>query len=110
MGWYQSLLWGFIFTSEMQVAKGTVGVWNGTAIKLFRVETVAANGPTLSSPRGAVDAVGNTIVSRIGSINLRGVGGGEPQTAGGPLRPGAAAGSRSSSSSGARGEARSAVI
>jgi hypothetical protein len=75
LGWYESLLWGFVFTSEMQVAKGTVGVWNGTAIKLFRVETVAAVGPTLSSPRGAVDAVGSNIVSRIGSINLRGVGG-----------------------------------
>ena len=58
----------------MQVAKGTVGVWNGTTIKLFRVESVAAQGPTLSSPRGAVDAVGSNIVSRIGSINLRGAG------------------------------------
>lgn len=61
----------------MQVQKGTVGVWNGTAIKLFRVETVAATGPTLSSPRGAVDAVGSNIVSRIGSINLRGAVGGQ---------------------------------
>jgi len=60
----------------MQVQKGTVGVWNGTAIKLFRVESTIAAGPTLSSPRGAVDAVGSNIVSRIGSINLRGVGGG----------------------------------
>jgi hypothetical protein len=63
----------------MQVQKGTVGVWNGTAIKLFRVETVAPSGPTLSSPRGAVDAVGSNIVSRIGNLNLRGVGGGSAQ-------------------------------
>jgi len=75
LGWYESLLWAFVFTSEMQVAKGTVGVWNGTAIKLFRVQETAAEGPTLSSPRGAVDAVGSNIVSRIGSINLRGVAG-----------------------------------
>jgi hypothetical protein len=73
----------------MQVAKGTVGVWNGTAIKLFRVEAAAANGPTLSSPRGAVDAVGSNIVSRIGSINLRGVGGdAQVQSGGGGSRPG----------------------
>ncbi|TAQ87248.1 hypothetical protein B7494_g4413 [Chlorociboria aeruginascens] len=72
LGWYESLLWSFVFVSEMQIAKGTVGVWNGTAIKLFRVQEVAAHGPTLSSPRGAVDAVGSNIVSRIGSINLRG--------------------------------------
>ena len=58
----------------MQVQKGMVGVWNGTSIKLFRVESVAALGPTLSSPRGAVDAVGSNIVSRIGNLNLRGVG------------------------------------
>lgn len=57
----------------MQVAKGTVGVWNGTAIRLFRVQETQAEGPTLTSPRGAVDAVGSNIVSRIGNINLRGV-------------------------------------
>lgn len=74
LGWYESLLWGFIFASEMQVAKGTVGVWNTTHIKLFRVQETAAQGPSLTSPRGAVDAVGSNIVSRIGSINLRGVG------------------------------------
>jgi hypothetical protein len=72
LGWYESLLWSFIFMSEMQVAKGTVGIWNGTAIKLFRVQETAPEGPTLTSPRGAVDAVGSNIVSRIGSINLRG--------------------------------------
>jgi hypothetical protein len=62
----------------MQVAKGTVGVWNGTHIRLFRVEAVASSGPSLSSPRGAVDAVGSNIVSRIGSMNLRGVSGTAP--------------------------------
>ncbi|KAI1824680.1 high-temperature-induced dauer-formation protein-domain-containing protein [Xylaria intraflava] len=74
LGWYESLIWSFVFTSEMQVAKGTVGIWNGTGIKLFKVQETAAAGPTLTSPRGAVDAVGSNIVSRIGSINLRGTG------------------------------------
>ena len=72
LGWYESLLWGFIFTSEMQVTKGTAGVWNGTAIKLFRVQETAPQGPSLASPRGAVDAVGSNLVSRIGAMNLRG--------------------------------------
>lgn len=75
LGWYESLLWGFVFAAEMQVAKGTVGVWNTTHIKLFRVQETAPQGPSLTSPRGAVDAVGSNIVSRIGAINLRGVGG-----------------------------------
>jgi hypothetical protein len=72
LGWYESLLWGFIFTSEMLVSKGTAGVWNGTAVKLFRVQEMAAQTPSLLAPRGAVDAVGSTIVNRIGSLNLRG--------------------------------------
>jgi hypothetical protein len=72
LGWYESLLWGIIFTSEMQVARGTMNIWTGTAIKLFRVQETAREGPTLTSPRGAVDAVGSNIVSRIGQINLRG--------------------------------------
>ncbi|GFP55542.1 protein HID1 [Trichoderma asperellum] len=72
LGWYESLLWGVIFASEMQIAKGTMGIWNGTSIKLFRVQETAVAGPTLTSPRGAVDAVGSNIVSRIGQINLRG--------------------------------------
>lgn len=72
LGWYESLIWSFIFSSEMQVSKGTVGIWNGTHIKLFRVQETAPEGPTLTSPRGAVDAVGSNIVSRIGAMNLRG--------------------------------------
>ncbi|KAH8664033.1 high-temperature-induced dauer-formation protein-domain-containing protein [Xylariales sp. PMI_506] len=72
LGWYESLVWSFVFASEMQIARGTVGIWNGTSIKLFKVQETAPEGPTLTSPRGAVDAVGSNIVSRIGSINLRG--------------------------------------
>ena len=86
LGWYESLLWSFVFSSEMQVQKGTVGVWNSTNIKLFRVENSGPAGPSLSSPRGAVDAVGSNIVSRLGNINLRsipGVGGGEQTAPGG---------------------------
>lgn len=79
LGWYESLIWSFVFSSEMQVTKGTVGIWNGTGIKLFKVQETAPEGPTLTSPRGAVDAVGSNIVSRIGSINLRG--GAPPATA-----------------------------
>ncbi|PYH48850.1 Hid1 family protein [Aspergillus saccharolyticus JOP 1030-1] len=77
MGWYESLLWGFIFSSEMVVGSaagatpGTVGVWNGTGVKLFKVQEAAAQGPTLLAPKGAVDAVGSNLVQRIGSLSLR---------------------------------------
>ncbi|KAF7587286.1 hypothetical protein BBP40_007479 [Aspergillus hancockii] len=77
MGWYESLLWGFIFSSEMVVGSasgatpGTVGVWNGTGIKLFKVQEAAPQGPTLYAPKGAVDAVGSNLVQRIGNLSLR---------------------------------------
>jgi hypothetical protein len=87
LGWYESLLWGFIFASEMQVSKGTVGVWNTTNIKLFRVQETAPQGPSLTSPRGAVDAVGSNIVSRIGAMNLRGVGNPSPALGNGQPPP-----------------------
>ncbi|GAW12676.1 hypothetical protein ANO14919_020460 [Xylariales sp. No.14919] len=88
LGWYESLVWSFVFASEMQVAKGTVGIWNGTGIKLFKVQETAPAGPTLTSPRGAVDAVGSNIVSRIGSINLRGAASTGPASPGlPPQRP-----------------------
>ena len=77
LGWYESLLWGFIFSSEMVVGTasgatpGTVGVWNSTKIKLFKVQEAAAQGPTLLAPKGAVDAVGSNLVQRIGNLSLR---------------------------------------
>lgn len=77
MGWYESLLWGFVFSSEMVVGTasgatpGTVGVWNGTGIRLFKVQEAATQGPTLLAPRGAVDAVGSNLVQRIGNLSLR---------------------------------------
>ncbi|KAI9374468.1 high-temperature-induced dauer-formation protein-domain-containing protein [Aspergillus egyptiacus] len=77
MGWYESLLWGFIFSAEMVVGSasgatpGSVGVWNGTSIKLFKVQEAAAQGPTLLAPKGAVDAVGSNLVQRIGNLSLR---------------------------------------
>ncbi|KAL6706186.1 hypothetical protein ACN47E_005921 [Coniothyrium glycines] len=72
LGWYESLLWGFVFAAEMLVAKGTAGVWNNTSIRLFKVQEGAAQTPSLLAPRGAVDAVGSNLVQRIGSLNLRG--------------------------------------
>ena len=76
LGWYESLLWGFIFASEMIVQKGTVGVWNGTAVRLFKVETAASAGPSLMKPMGAVDAVGSRLVSGVASLGVgRGHGG-----------------------------------
>lgn len=49
---------------------GSVGVWNGTDIKLFMVREGVKEGPTLMRPKGAVDAVGSRIVQGIGGLRL----------------------------------------
>lgn len=50
---------------------GTVGVWNGTGVRLFKVQQAVTQGPTLLAPKGAVDAVGSNLVQRIGNLSLR---------------------------------------
>lgn len=93
MGWYESLLWGFVFSSEMVVGTasgatpGTVGVWNSTGIRLFKVQEAATQGPTLLAPRGAVDAVGSNLVQRIGNLSLRRTSTQDPQSNNGASRP-----------------------
>ena len=75
LGWYESLLWGFIYAAEMVVgdgAAGTVGVWNGTAVKLFQVQEGKKEGPSLSRPKGAVDAVGSRLVQGVQGLGLGG--------------------------------------
>lgn len=95
LGWYTSVLWSLIFTSEMHIAPapsttastisntvtgnastgiGPIGVWNGTNVKLFQVSTEGKReGPSLSAPRGAVDAVGTRLVDGVKGLNLGGL-------------------------------------
>ncbi|EHY55180.1 Ubp5-interacting protein [Exophiala dermatitidis] len=89
LGWYMSVLWSLIFTAEMNIAPtsstaatltgagGTVarvGVWNGTHVKLFQVATEGKReGPSLSQPKGAVDAVGSRLVQGVQGLNLGGL-------------------------------------
>lgn len=74
LGWYESLLWGFIFGGELALARSGAGgganVWKGTRVRLFRVQEAPAPGPSLMAPRGAVDAVGSTLVQRLGGLSL----------------------------------------
>ena len=71
----------------MVIERGTVGVWNGTGIRLFKVEKEAARGPSLMKPLGAVDAVGSSIVQRIGGLSLRGATPGNQQATQTPQTP-----------------------
>lgn len=63
LGWYISLLWGRIYAAD------SARLWVGTNVRLFNVIS-QQNRISLSSPKGAVDAVGDTIARRIGSISF----------------------------------------
>ncbi|KAK9469541.1 high-temperature-induced dauer-formation protein-domain-containing protein [Lipomyces arxii] len=68
-GWYYSVLWAEVFVTHEIVAgdlAGT-GVWRGTNVALFRVQTTKAAGLTLMRPRGAVDAVAKSVLDRLGA-------------------------------------------
>ncbi|KAK5166734.1 uncharacterized protein LTR77_008278 [Saxophila tyrrhenica] len=69
LGWYASMLWGWVYAAD------PARVWAGTAVRLFAVRAQRRE-VSLKSPRGAVDAVGDTIARRIGGLSLPGGGGG----------------------------------
>lgn len=95
LGWYTSVLWSLIFTAEMHIAPaasttastitntvtgnastgiGPIGIWNGTQVKLFQVSTEGKReGPSLSAPRGAVDAVGTRLVDGVRGLSIGGL-------------------------------------
>ena len=56
------MLWGWIYAADARI-------WLGTSIRLFNVRS-QKNEISLRSPRGAVDAVGDTIARRIGSLSF----------------------------------------
>ncbi|WPG98519.1 Hypothetical protein R9X50_00131000 [Acrodontium crateriforme] len=75
LGWYLSLMWGLIYASDIATNKGVNGIWTGTGIKIFNIASRSYDPISLRSPKGAVDAVGNTIVQRLGSFTFSGAGG-----------------------------------
>ncbi|EPS37691.1 hypothetical protein H072_8558 [Dactylellina haptotyla CBS 200.50] len=110
LGWYESLMWGFIFVSEMQVGKGTVGVWNGTSVRLFKVQETAPEGPSLRAPKGAVDAVATTLMDRLSNVNISALSNAGAQAAAAITSPTRTQHNRSSSGVPDSQNARSAVI
>ena len=89
LGWYMSMLWGFIFAQDAQNNRGSNGLWAGTAIKLFNIANRQGE-ISLRSPKGAVDAVGDSLARRIGSFGFGA--GGAVAGAGGAGNSGAAGG------------------
>ncbi|TKX26865.1 hypothetical protein C1H76_1021 [Elsinoe australis] len=69
---YASYYWGLVVSHDAQRVSGTgTGIWAGTDIRLFRIKAGQIQGPSLWSPKGAVDAVGESLVAGVKDLTLR---------------------------------------
>ena len=69
---YASYYWGLVVSHDAQRMSGTgLGIWVGTEVKLFRVKAGQIQGPSLWSPKGAVDAVGESLVAGVRDLTIR---------------------------------------
>jgi hypothetical protein len=72
--WYKSFLWGQIFSSEMDLQGGTVGVWKDTQVKLFKVQQdktgEGIRGMARDMSAHKVDQMARGVLERLGSVNL----------------------------------------
>ncbi|QIX01502.1 hypothetical protein AMS68_007019 [Peltaster fructicola] len=59
LGWYLSMLWGFIYAQDASANRGSNGLWTRTCIRLFNIQS-RSESISLRSPKGAVDAVGDS--------------------------------------------------
>lgn len=69
LGWYLSMLWGFIYAQDASANRGSNGLWTGTAIRLFNIQS-RHEGISLRRPKGAVDAVGDSLARRITGLGF----------------------------------------
>jgi hypothetical protein len=68
--WYMSELWGRVYIHEAEVSQGIGGLYSGTNIVLFKRSSTTPE-ISLRSPKGAIDAVGNSLAQRISNISLK---------------------------------------
>jgi len=71
-GLYASFYWGLLVASDVRRANDSgKGIWVGTDIKLFKIKAGQVQGPSLWSPWGAVDAVGESLVAGVRDLTLK---------------------------------------
>lgn len=69
---YASFYWGLIISRDLQRASDTgKGIWVGTNVQLFKIKAGQVHGPSLRSPKGAVDAVGESLVAGVMDLTMR---------------------------------------
>jgi hypothetical protein len=70
IGWYNALIWSRIYLQEVEAFQGSGGLYSSTNVVLFKRST---GGQEISfrNPKGAIDAVGNSLAQRISSISMK---------------------------------------
>lgn len=68
--WYTSEIWARIYLQEAEASQGLGGLYSGTNIVLFKRSSTSQQ-ISLRSPKGAIDAVGNSLAQRISNISLK---------------------------------------
>lgn len=74
IGWYTALLWSRIYLQEAEAFQGSGGLYSSTNVVLFR-RSAGNQEISLRSPKGAIDAVGQSLAQRISSFSLKGADG-----------------------------------
>jgi len=73
---YASYYWSLVVVHDAAqrgvAGSGAAGIWAGTEVRLFRIKAgEKAHGPSLMSPKGAVDAVGESLVAGVWGLTER---------------------------------------
>lgn len=69
---YAAFYWGLVVSQDLQHASASgSGIWSGTNVKLFKIRAGEVVPPSLFSPKGAVDALGESLVSGVQNLALK---------------------------------------
>ncbi|KAG9756955.1 hypothetical protein KCU73_g4655, partial [Aureobasidium melanogenum] len=69
---YAAFYWGLVVSQDLQHASTSgSGIWSSTNVRLFKIRAGEVVPPSLLSPKGAVDALGESLVSGVQNLALK---------------------------------------
>jgi hypothetical protein len=69
---YAAFYWGLVVSQDLQHASTSgSGIWSSTNVRLFKIRAGEVVPPSLLSPKGAVDALGESLVSGVQNLAIK---------------------------------------
>jgi hypothetical protein len=69
---YAAFYWGLVVSQDLQHASTSgSGIWSSTNVRLFKIRAGEVVPPSLLSPKGAVDALGESLVTGVQNLALK---------------------------------------